>query len=333
MGLIHDVAKYAGVSVSTVSKALGGEKYQVSDATRKKVLDAVQALGYSPNNLGHNLKNTTKTILVAGFYPIQRILKGIYKAANELNFEMIFMDTRIYNQADYITKIENGSVKGAVFINLLDENMLTRLSGKYPVVQCGEYIDFPKSVSVSINNEKAAYEITDMMIKQGKKRFAFVFSEYLGEYRYNMARERKNGFLHALADNNIEYIPELMRNCPYSDDISPVIEIARSFAALDPDKRPDAIFCEQALVGVVCINTLRLSGVSVPEEVAVAGFDDTSMCAVSDPMLTSVRHPYEDMGKESVHLINSIIEGKLSTGRHVYLDHEIVIRGSTHLNK
>ncbi|MDL2288484.1 LacI family transcriptional regulator [Oscillospiraceae bacterium OttesenSCG-928-F05] len=328
MALIHEVAKKAGVSVATVSKALSDKDYKISGATRRRVLEAMEALGYAPNVLGRSLIKQKSTVLVAGFAMINESIAGMYEAAAETGCDIILLNAGVMVQNDYLEKLKSRVVDGAIFNNLIDEETLVALAKKYPLVQCGEYSAYPKAVSVSIDNEKAAYEMTERMIIAGKRKFAFVTSGHLGAYTYTMAQERKKGLLRALEAHGLPYFPELTREFPYGDDYDGAVAIAAEYAAMPDGDRPDAVLCEQGAAGVACINAFRGAGLAVPGDVAVAGLDDVPLNVLSLPGLTSVRHPYRAMGREAVYLLRALLEGELDAGKHVYLDHTVTDRGS-----
>lgn len=326
---IKDVAKLAGVSVMTVSRTIN-KNYPVSAKTRKLVMDAVEKLGYEPNVMGRNLRKTeNKTVLVAGLGFVDAMLMGIYKAANELGYEVILMHTRVSDKQDYIRRIKNGMTSGILFMNMFDEQTLTEIASNFHMVQCGYYIDIPNSCSVSINSENAVYELTDMLAKQGRRRIAYISNSVAG-FIPNGIDVRKRGYLRALADNGLEAHPDLLLQCEFlREDYTPAASIAENFASLKSELRPDAVISEQDCIAIACVNTFKDRGIKVPEDIAVASFDDNPVNTIIKPSITAIRQPYEAMGREAMELLAAKIEGSLNDNKQVIFRHEIVVREST----
>ncbi|MDR1116711.1 MAG: LacI family transcriptional regulator [Oscillospiraceae bacterium] len=331
MATIQEVARLAGVSTATVSRVLN-DSYTVSEKRKKQVLDAVRALDYRPNIIGRNLsRNENRTILVVSGAIDGAMLRGAHSAAKELGYDVILSYSEIGDRGDALKYFENGLAGGLLFINFFEpDEAVTGLCRKYPVVQCAEYVDIPEACFVSIHDREASYEITEMLIKQGRRRFSF-FAPYKSKYReLHFAEERKAGFLQALSDYGIPYDPELTRYISVSlyDEAK---EQAMLLAQLPPDKRPDAVVCAQDIFGIACVNTFRNMGIPVPGEIAVTGFDNRGLSRQSTPMLTTVSQPFFEMGAESARMLIAIMNKDPDVNRRVFLKHEIIIRGSTQL--
>jgi len=331
MATIQEVAQLAGVSTATVSRVLN-ENYKVSDKRRKAVLDAVKALNYRPNIIGRNLsRSENKTILVVSSVTDNKMLLGVHHAAKELGYDVILSYTGMSDGKDALKYFENGLAGGMLFINfIVDYDMLVDLIKNYPVVQCAEYIDIPESCLVSIHDDTASYELTELLIKQGRKRFAFLgpVSESGHIMNYPILRER--GFKQALSDYGVPYYPSLTMHISRRYDQA--VKTAKEIASMDPSERPDAVVCAVDEIGTACVNTFRNMGISVPDTIAVTGFDNSIYSTMCTPMLTTVKQPFFEMGAESTKLLVSIMNGKKPEKKRVYLPHTLVIRGSTDPN-
>jgi LacI family transcriptional regulator, repressor for deo operon, udp, cdd, tsx, nupC, and nupG len=329
MTSIKDVAKLAGVSVMTVSRALNNN-YPVSQKTRALVMKAVKELDYEPNIMGRNLRNTSnKTVLVAGLGFVDAMLDGIYRAANELGYEVLLMHTRHFAKNDYIRRIKNGMSSGILFMNMPDEEVIAEIGAAYKVVQCGSAANMASGCSVSINEEEAAYELTDRFVRQGRPRVALVTAS-IGGTTLQMSKSRKSGYLRALADNGVQADPRLLYACEFiRENMLPAEAIAGQIAALDPAERPQAVICEQNVLSVACISLFRERGIAVPGEIAVASLDDQPVNLIIKPSITAIHRPYEAMGREAMQLLAAMIENKLTANRQIVFKHELARREST----
>ncbi len=329
MATIEDVAVKAGVSVATVSRVLN-DSNKVSRDKKDKVMKAVKDLNYQPNALGRNLRRSeTRMVLVVCTFVINEVLAGIQDTADDLGYDVILVSTGMKKRGlDAVKFIKNGMVDGVIFLNMIYEHKeLIDLISQYPIVQSCEYLNIPNSYLVSVNDEKAAYEMTCHLIAQGRKRIAFL-GYSTSKYSPNFVFDREKGYKRALAehgliyDSNLHLEGDLAFHGGHSG-----VEAAKKILAME--NRPDAIFCIQDNMAIGCINTLVKAGVSVPGEIAVAGFDDIEMAQICDPQLTTVSQPLYDIGTETMKMLIAQIRGEIKTPRHIFLEHKLVIRGST----
>lgn len=329
MASIKDVARLAGVSAMTVSRALNNN-YPVSQKTRAQVMKAVRELDYEPNVMGRNLRNTqNKTVLVAGLGFVEPMLSGIYQTAGELGYEVILMHTRLFEKRDYIRRLKNGMTSGILFMNMPEDDVITEIGQTYHVVQCGSAARMSNGCSVSINEELAAFELTDMLLRQGHKRLALVSANIPGTPLL-MSANRKKGFLQALSEDGLTPDPDLLLSCQFlRNDLTPALLIAERIIAMPPAQRPDAIICEQNVLAVACVNVLRDRGFSVPGQIAVASLDDQPINQISKPTITAVSRPYEAMGREAMQLLAALIENKMTASRQIVFKHDLRWRDST----
>jgi LacI family repressor for deo operon, udp, cdd, tsx, nupC, and nupG len=326
MTTISDVATRAGVSIATVSRVLNNS-YIVSSEKKIRVTEAIEALNYKPNVYGRNLRrNETKLVLVVCSTLIEEIMNGIQDVAKELDYDIILNYTGSRNKnLDSIKFLQNGLVDGVIYSSLFfaDEELI-KISRQFPVVQCGELLDIPNSFLVSTRDDEASYNMVCHLINQGKKRIGLVTLEG-AEALCRFAREREKGYKRALADFNLPDDPALI----YRGDISfeSGADAAKYFIHMK--ESPDAIFCVQDNPAVGCINALKTAGISVPKDIAVAGFDNAEISEACDPPLTTVAQPFYEIGRETMKTLVSLIKGEISIGRHILLDSEIIIRDST----
>ena len=330
MVTIRDVAKLAGVSSATVSRVLNNN-YAVSDERREKVMRAVEELGYRPNIIGRNLsRNENRTILVVSSHIDSHMMRGAYYAATALGYDLILSFAPDGYTEDALKYYENGLAGGIILINFNEsDEQIVNICKKYPVVQCAEYIDFPGSCHVSIDDTQATCQMTEMLIKRGRKRLAFMAP---GNSRQGItvgyAEQREKGFREALRRHNIVPNPDFIARL-HPNSYEAGAKQMRSWLTLPPEERPDAVVCAQDLLGAACVSVITHAGIDVPRQIAVTGYDNLMYSGMCIPKLTTVAQPFYEMGAESVRMLVKRMAGAENFERTVYLHHDIILRGST----
>jgi LacI family repressor for deo operon, udp, cdd, tsx, nupC, and nupG len=329
LATISEVAAKANVSVATVSRVLNGS-CKVSEERRRRVLQAVEELQYEPNLVGRMLrKSETRTLLVVFSIMLPDLIRGIKDAAAAAGYEVILQyspgpDT----DASQFAMLYRGMADGAILPEIqIDRTLLASLYDHFTIVQCGETTNDPQAHVVAVNNEEIACQMTRYLIEQGRKRIATVgIGDCQGNPAY-FSRERREGARRALAEIGIPLDRQL--HLDVQTGYRGGAEAADYFLSLP--ERPDAIFCFQDTVAVGCMQSLRRQGVAVPEDIAVAGFDDLEICRFIDPPLTSVKQPFYEIGREAVRtwMIIHHDQPKRSIGRQVRLAARLVLREST----
>lgn len=328
---LKDVAKLAEVSPSTVSKVLSG-RYKLSQDCIDRVMHAVATLNYQPNIIGQSLRaSQSKAVLLVCSMMVQDIVTGVHHAAHELGYDVISMIIDPGEDERYLKYLENGLAGGVIFINHRpDPQKLERISGKYPLVQCSEFVEMPNSSQVSVDNAQAVYELTCMLISAGRRRFAFVNSSEVGGHTPFFAQEREKGFRRALEEHEIPYYPELSIRTSVNKEYLDYVECARQhYLGRSKAERPDAVICISDLVGAAFVQAFVQAGIAVPEEIAVTGFDNNMYSTMCTPLLTTIAQPFFEMGEEAMRLLVGRINGESRSNRKILLEHELVLRGST----
>jgi DNA-binding LacI/PurR family transcriptional regulator len=274
MSTIRDVAKRAGVSISTVSRVMNGYS-MISEEARQSVLSAVKELDYRPSARGKALQRSkNKIILVVSTGPRQDICAGIIDAARSLGYDTLITITPPNAVGSYVKYAEEGLISGIILLNIrLMSEFSELLLAKCPIVQCNEYTNVPGADLVTIDNMGATREITEHLIKTGKRRLALIIPEYAYGYPVKFSVDREYGFKQALDQNGIEVNPEWIIRTDYHPGnmsseqfISDLNVIIERMLTLPASKRPDGIVCTQDMTAACCVNTARKLGISVPEE-------------------------------------------------------------------
>lgn len=337
MATIRDVAKKAGVSISTVSRVLNGHKL-ISDETKRQVMEAVESLNYKPRPRGRFSQNANKkTILVLTTSPVTQITNGICDAARQLGYDTMITITQPNDADAYVKYVEEGLFSGIVLLNMrLLPDISESILSKCPIVQCNEYEYFPKANLVTIDNNEATRDITNHLIEIGKRRLAFISPQYIYGYRIKFALDREYGFRRALEENGLELDHDFIirtafeaRAGNFDEYIAKTNSIITELLSLPSTKRPDGIVCTNDVIAACCVNVAKKMGIKIPEELAVTAFDNTITCLLTDPHITSIEQPNYEMGYESAKLLISVIDEKPKVSKQVLLGHRLAKRGSS----
>lgn len=339
MATIRDVAKKAGVSISTVSRVLNGRN-MISDEKKQQVWDAVNSLNYTPKPRGRHTQKSgknKKTIMVLTTSPVAKIIDGICDAARQFDYDTIITITHQNESNAYVKYVEEGLVSGIVLLNIrLLPEISESLLSKCPIVQCNEYEYFPRANLVTIDNIEATRDITTHLIATGKRRLAFISPQYHYGYRIKFAQDREYGFRRALEENGIEINNDnIIRTSfetaagNFEEYIANTNSLITELLSRPEANRPDGIVCTNDEIAACCINVAKKMGIKIPEELAVTAFDNTITCLLTDPFITSIEHPNYEMGYESAKLLISVIDEKPKVSKQVLLGHKLAKRGSS----
>lgn len=328
MGTILDVAKEAGVSVATVSRVLN-ESPSVSPITREKVQSVIKRLKYEPNLLGRNLRRSeTKMILVLlpnisnSFYV--KVVKGIEDIGHRNGYNIMLCNTDLDMQRErmYLGLLKNKLADGVIFMAPeLSRDELNEIGRGFPVVQCCEYKRGAEVSHVSIDNRVAAGKIINHLISLGHKRIAMIscINKFVSTY------DREQGYKKALEDNSIEIDTELIKYGDYSFKSG----LIATKELLSQSVRPTAIFAISDMMAIGAIKEIKSSGMKVPDDVAVAGFDNISYASMYDPALTTISQHQYDLGCTAMELLLKQIKVGIKLPKEIILEHELIIREST----
>ncbi len=324
MATIEDVAAKAGVSIATVSRVMNNS-YMVSSEKREKVLAAAKALNYrTSRSAARQAEN--HVIMVAGPVFIGGIYEGIQDKAAAYDYDVVFSYTGSeQGQLKSNSLIRQGLVDGLILINyVFAEGELEELSSLFPVVQCGGILDTPDSFTVSINNERAANDVVNHLIGLGYSRIALVMPG-LSDLIPAFTSEREIGYRSALLEHNLVFDPELV----FNTDIDPESFDQTVQSMIGMDNPPDAIFCVFDTLAAGIMLAMQDANVKIPEEIAIAGFDNDEISEMMRPPLTTISQPRNEIGVECVRLLMSLLKEGPSSGRHILMAHRLMVREST----
>jgi len=329
MPTIRDVAKEAGVSIATVSRVINRIGHPVSESTRARVLAAVQALDFHPSAVAKSLsKRTAETIGVVipdisnPYYA--EIVRGIQDGAEAAGYTAILRNTDRSQRkvVEAVGLFREKMADGIILVGgeLPDADLQAAL-GKMPIpgiVVGRQHIDLP---SVQIDNVAAAADAVRHLASLGRTRIAFLS----GPKGSHTMEDRFSGFLRGLELNEREYDDRFVSwGAPTVDDGFQRAETMLS----DVKNRPDALFAANDQLAMGAIRAVEVSGIHVPKDVAVVGFDNTRLAAYYSPSLTTIDVPRYQIGELAIRLLLDSMAGR-EVPRISWLATRLVVRGST----
>ena len=325
---IKDVAKLAGVSISTVSRVINDSK-PVTDEVKQRVLDVIKETGYVPNPLARSLV-TKKSKLIGVIVPevsdsfVNEILNGIEAVAKMYDYDILLVNTYSDKQQeiDSIRLLKTKQVEGIVMVSwILDEDHVNYMKeSRIPAVYISKTARDYDIYTVSTSNENATYDMTKYLIENNHKEIALIMTS---KEETILEAERRTGYERALRDNNIEVRDELIKhgNTDYEGGYNSMKEL------LDDKIIPSAVFVTgDEAAGA--INAIFDAGYNVPQDISVVGFNDTKLAKIYRPKLTTVFQPLFDMGAVSIRALIKLINGEPVEEKKIELPYQIMERES-----
>ena len=330
---IKDVAKRAGVSPATVTRVLKGGK-AVKESTRKKVLSALEDLGYSPDIFGRSLRGGKTGILgvdiphsLEHFYYNFRFVE-ILRAINDEVFSsrtsVYFFDRErnYHGYATYKDLLEMKLVDGVVICNPPEENEVYELllGENFPFVVLGKPPHFPNRITyIATMDREIAREAVNYLIKKGRRKIAMINPIWNSV----SAEERLKGYREAIEEAGLKFNPELVRSSPES-----LNEAFIKTVELLLHEKVDAIFAGCDLLALGVFKAAKKMGMRIPEDLAVIGVNDSPFLEKLDPPLTSVWINVYQTTKLAIKWLNSkLMDQDLPISR-IIIEWKIVERES-----
>lgn len=327
---IHDVARRAGVSISTVSRVLNGTT-AVNQDKRRAVLEAAQALGYSPNPAARSLLGK-KTGGIGVLLPyvsgefFAELLNGLDEAAQDTGrFLVVSTSHRHREEFNAAIQAMNRRVDGLVVMapELDAGDVASILGPNRDVVFINTFTEGVVTDVLNFDNFGGAFALTRHLLDLGHRRIA-VIKGAPGAWD---ARERVRGFRAAMAEAGVEDTLGL----EFEGEYIQAAGYAAAKLILDSVPRPTAILAANDYCAAGVLSALNGAGVKVPDEVAVAGFDGVTSARYMLPPLTTVQVPIREIGYQSVSRLVARLEGQedREVNRHRVMPVELVVRRST----
>lgn len=330
MANMKDIAKTARVSLGTVSNVLNNSA-NVRAQLRKRVLDAVEAVGYQPSQLARGLRRDKTNVIgmvipdiTNPFFPA--VVRGAEDTAFSNGYRLILCNTDNDHSKElvHLTELRTYLPAGLIVIpsNFSD---LTAQAESYRRAGTGVVcVDrLPRNWagdSVTANNEEGSLEATRHLIQMGHKRLAMI----VGPQHLTNARERLSGFKKAIREAKISISPEYIQETTFDKQGG----YTKTLLLLRLIPRPTAIFAGNDMIALGALRAIRESGLRCPEDISIMGFDDLDLAEATHPPLSSVSQSGYQLGTTAAHILIERLHGDKSPPKHIVLRTSLSLRNS-----
>ncbi len=330
----HDVAKLAGVSRTTVSFVLNSvHTEQIPEETRQRVLDAAKHLGYRPHAAARSLATSqTCTIGLVLYQSADRIVgdaflatvvRGLAEVAQQRGFRLLLHPFEEIGKSEaYISLVLENRIDGLIVSGpRSDDGQLPKLGEEgFPVVLLGQLKDVDVSF-VDVDNTAAARCAVAHLIQLGHRRIGLITNAPL---EYTASEDRWQGYRQALSEAGLPYDEAIVQYGNFGEKSG--YQAMKELVALP--QPPTATFVASDEVAIGALAALHKHGLSVPEEMAIVGFDDIPVARYLVPSLTTMHLPAYELGLRAADMLVKTIQGEEIAKRGVLLDTELIIRES-----
>ena len=325
---IKDVSQKAGVSTATVSRVFNNTGL-VDEETRQRVLDASKELRYMPNAVGRSL-STRRTDSIGLLLPdiygefFSEVIRGADQTAQQNRYHLLVSSSHNHrNEIEAALRVMSGRVDGLILMSpqIDAQTLISNLPVNLPVVLLNCFVDGVSFDSLNIDNLGGAYQMTQHLIQHGHERIAVI----TGHDDNLDADERIRGYRQALQENHLPIAEDWEISGSFSEESG--YTAVQKVLALMP--RPTAIFALNDSMAIGALGALREYGVAIPQEMALAGFDDIPIARFLSPTLTSVRVSIHELGALATQkLVHAIHEKNNHAKQQVVIPTSLALRES-----
>ena len=331
MAVIRDVAKLSGLSVSVVSKYLNHPE-TVREDTKRRVEAAIKALNYVPSPTARSMR-TKRSQMIAivvpdirdEFYADVFNSTKLYALARGYTPILYTVENDMGVLQDYLGKMSINHFDGMIPCFLNEDAILAQyaeLQTRLPIVMMGGKMDSDVYSGVAIDISKGSYTATHHLIERGYQRIAFIG----GPESKKATNAKYDGYRRALIEAGMK--PNSRYLCYGEYRYQTGAEAAKKYLKLED--RPDAVFASNDVIAAGFMKQMISSGVRIPDDFGVVGFDNVPLAAVYEPGISTIAIPVRDMCREAVNMLIDKIENPGSEeSRMIVFDTKLLVRGST----
>lgn len=327
MVTIKDIAKLANVSHTTVSRALNNSPL-IKEDTRKKIIDLASQLNYTPNYNAKSLVLKKSHTIGLFFTSISNgtspsfftdTIRGVNSVINE-DFNLFVRGIDDYED---FSSINSGRFDGIILMSQSDVDnafIYHVLQKNIPIVVLNRQIDEKKLINILSNDTEGSYQAIEHLIQNGHRDIAIIE----GIEGFKSTKKRKEGFVKAMIDHQLPIQSDYVVQGNY--DMHSGYKAMEKL--LDNKKPPTAVFCSNDDMAIGAMNAVFASGLKIPDDVSIIGFDDIGFAQYTTPRLTTVKRPIEQISvKGAIHLL-SLIEKPGQRGERIFVNTELMVRNS-----
>jgi transcriptional regulator, LacI family len=326
MSNIREVARIAGVSVATVSRALSHPE-KVSESSKLRVKNAIEQVNYRPNMLARNFRSARSYSLVVLVPDISnpffaQVIRSIELQAQKKGYSVLLGDTQDSNvrEQEYIRLVETRLSDGIIQLRPMSDHFHETNTFNFPYLHLCATESSP-GPCIRVDNVAGFEHMIDYLISLGHRRIGLI----TGLKGNPHTIDRFKGYKQALEKAGIAFDDNLVAEGEYV--IWSGVNAAAELCKLH--NRPTAIACMNDEMAIGAIQAVKTHGLRVPEDISITGFDDISYARYCDPPLTTIAQPSMDMGTIAVDMLLRMIDGEsLSDDKHV-LPYDFIVRKST----
>lgn len=317
--------------MATVSRYLN-DPDKVAKKSAAEVEKAIRQLKYKPNLLARNFfKSRSYSVLVLvpdianPFF--SRVIRGIEDVGQQNGYAVLIGDTRYSpeREAEYYRRVETRQAEGVIQLGPSYPGDLDAYRPGMPFVNVCECLPGVPYPTVNIDNADAARRVVQHLISLGHKRIGCVMGPYNPKRPSPITGDRLRGYKKALKTAGIVFDPKLL--APGDFTLQSGLDAADYFFSLP--SLPTAIFCMNDEMAVGLITGVKAKGLRVPQDLSVAGFDDIEFAKFSDPPLTTISQPTEQIGRKAMEVLCQLLEAKDNVVSKHSLPTSLVVREST----
>jgi LacI family transcriptional regulator len=334
---IYDLAQKLNISVATVSRALKDDPV-VSKKTKKKIFDLAEELGYRSNHFARNLRTQrTDTIGVIvprlNSYFMSTIIAGMENVANSNGYNLIISQSSesFRKEIANAKTLFNNRVDGLLVSLAYDTEDTSHFDSFFkkniPVIFFDRVEQHESSTQILIDNRQAAFDATEHLIQQGCKRIVHITATP----KRNVYIDRLQGYKQALATHNIPFREDyiLINNLSFESGMEAAVLIR------EMNPMPDGVFVANDNSAVGCMVSLKQSGIRIPDDIAIVGFNNDPVSKVVEPNLSTINYPGYEMGEVAAWNLINHLNGvaPIHTTNRIILRSELVIRASSAKDK
>ncbi len=326
---IKDIAEHAGVSIATVSYVVNGSRH-VSPELTERVLNAVEELGYSPNEIARSLRlkqtNTIGLLIPDNSNPFfSEIAKGVEDAGFESGYNVILCNSnwKIEREVAYLELLRSRRVDGVIYHTTATDidQIIPLIERGVPVIVLFREVDDLNVDSIRIDNHHAGHIATQHLVDLGHRQIACI--KPASDERPSAFRV--DGYKDALKESDIEWQESLI--IPGDNRIEGGMEAAGLL--LESGREFTALFAGNDAMAIGAMRAFREKGILVPSDISIVGVDDIQLASFTEPPLTTVAQPKYDAGRLAVELLLSRMDSDSDQGpKELVLDLELVQRKS-----
>ncbi|TJX13851.1 LacI family transcriptional regulator [Tissierella creatinini] len=327
---IKDVAKLAEVSISTVSRVINESK-PVSPEARRRVLKAIEDLGYKPNEIARSLV-TKKSNLIGvivddiGNSYVAQIVRGIEEIGRMYKYDILLCSSYGNEESElrFMQLLMQKQVEGMIIVSEIETKKITESVKKYkiPFVYLNRFYDILQTPTVTLDNELASIIMVKHLLELGHKNILYISNG--NNIERTIEKYKVKGYKETV--NNAGLTPIIYNVNGYK--IEDAYNAGSEIINIIKNNNITAIYCCQDELAIGLINYLYDNNIKVPDELSVVGYGDIGISSIYRPKLTTIKEPYYDLGAVAIRRILKELKGESIDEQTIKLPVQLIIRES-----